>query len=119
MRRVLSGLVLAALIATAPILTTVEAQGAVVAFCYLDTSYIGGALQPLPAGWQWAMVCAYSNPNTNAKDIVTGVLANTANGDSLATVGTKLAAAAKTDAAQRGFTIAAVVLPQSVIVNTP
>lgn len=90
---------------------------AVVAFCYLDQGQFGGALQPTPTGWQWAMVCAYSNPSTGQKDVVTGVIANTLNGDTLGQVGQKLANGVKADAALHNYVITAVLLPQSVIVT--
>lgn len=86
-----------------------------IAFCYLDTSAFGGALQPTQTGWVWNLVCAY-NDNTGAKAVTGGIQGLTLNGDSLAQVGQKLANAAKADAASRGFTVTLVLLPQTVFV---
>lgn len=93
----------------------VEAQvQAVVAFCWLDTSVV--TLQATATGWTWSLICAFNNPNTGAKDTVTGITADTLNADTLNQVGVKLANAAKASGQNHGFTVSAVLLPQSVMV---
>lgn len=80
-----------------------------VAFFYIDPGAFGGGVQANDVGFTWNMVAVYRDTVTNRKDVVTGIQAQTLDGDTLVQVRDKLAAAIKSDGATRGFSISTVV----------
>lgn len=88
-----------------------------VAFCYLDTSVLGGAVQPNANGLTWYMVNVFRDTVTNRKDVVSGVPTDTLDSDILAQIGVKIANSAKARGAELGYAVSTVILPQSVFIS--
>lgn len=75
-----------------------------VAFYDLDNSQLAGAIIPETGGWVWNITADYSDGSGNKLSGIP-VVVHTLDGDSLATINTKLAAGVKAAGVARGITV--------------
>lgn len=84
------------------------ATGNSAALFYLNPSAFMGAVQASPTGFTWNLIGVFREPATNRKDVIAGILAQTADADTLSQIRDKLAAAVKTEGLARDFAVTSV-----------
>lgn len=84
------------------------ATGNSTALFYLNPSTFGGAVQASPSGFTWNLVGVYREPQTNRKEVIAGIVVETADGDGLAAIRDKLAAGVKAEGLARDFNVTSV-----------
>ena len=85
------------------------ATGNSAAFYYLDPGAFGGAVQGTTTGFRWTLVVILRETATNRKEVISGVIAETLDADSLVQISGKLAAAVKAEGLARDFNVTNVV----------
>lgn len=78
------------------------------AFYYGDQQAFGGAIQPNDTGFTWNLVAVFREPATGRKNTVTGITAQTLDGDTLLQIGQKLGAAVKAEGLARDYSVTVV-----------